>query len=75
MVVKDVIYSNGRCVLSLVNSVFEISFPITDDPGIYPGDELVITNSMIWKIVRNVNISSDDIDDLPFPEVYDDDLL
>lgn len=78
MVVKNVTYSNGRCIVSLVDSNFEISFPITDDPGIMPRDEIIMTNSMIWKIVRyerpchisDCYLCDDDIDDLPFPEVF-----
>lgn len=74
MVVKNVTYDKGRCILSLVDSNIEISFPITDDPGICPRDEIIMTNSLIWKIIRierNYNSYEDYIDDLPFPEVYD----
>lgn len=73
MVVKNVTYANGRCILSLVDSNFEISFPITDDPGIMPHDEIIMTNSMIWKLIRierPYNFIDDDISDLPFPEVF-----
>lgn len=73
MVVKNVSYANGRCIISLIDSNFEISFPITDDPGIMPYDEIIMTNSMIWKIIRierNFESYEDYIDDLPFPEVY-----
>lgn len=70
MIVKSVTYSNGRCFISLVGSNFEISFPINDDPGICPRDEIIMTNSMIWKIIRYEKKSSIFDDDLPFPDVY-----
>lgn len=69
MIVKSVTYSSGRCFISLVDSNFEISFPISDDPGICPRDEIIMTNSLIWKIIRYERKSSIFDDELPFPEV------
>lgn len=69
MIVKSVTYSNGKCFISFVDSNFEISFPIRDDPGICPRDEIIMTNSMIWMIIRDDRKSSIFDDELPFPEV------
>lgn len=52
MFIKNVKYSNGKCILSFKDANWKISLPIKDDPGLCPNDELIITDTRIWKIVR-----------------------
>lgn len=77
MKVKNIWYVDDRCVCSFENSNIRISIPICDDPGLCPKDEIIMTNSMIWKLFRYEKIpsfmndnNSYDSDDLPFPDSF-----
>lgn len=74
MIIKTCAYVDDRCILTFRDCDFHISLPINDDPGLQPGDELIITNTRIWRIIRyykpDLNINFIDDDDLPFPDVF-----